>query len=79
MQLSSLKEKETDLTSNVSIALPNFCGKLILRHDRWLHEVGSSCVNLDILASRRKQDFRKCPDTLTPSILGNKVSKWLIF
>jgi hypothetical protein len=54
MQLSSLKEKETDLTSNVSIALPNLCGKLILRHDLWLHEVGSSCVDLDILAGRRK-------------------------
>jgi hypothetical protein len=54
MQLSGLKEKETDLTSDVSIALPNFCGKLILRHDRWSHEVGSSCIDLDILASRRK-------------------------
>jgi hypothetical protein len=67
-------EDATYLTRDMSIISPDLRGELVLCNFNRLHEVASTGIDLDVFASRCKQDLRESPDTATPPARRRIVS-----
>ena len=57
---------DTNLASDMSIFPPYFSRELVLRDIQWLHEVTVTQIDLDVFASRCKQNLWESPNPVAP-------------